>query len=111
MDEELSYPELPEGYVWKKRGEKHPMDPFGEDADIWYAATGEEKETVVAWVRQDPAEDTESGVPEIWARNRNSDRMDHGKPTPVSSYQEGINLIHAQLMLGLIGVGKCLEEE
>lgn len=100
--EELSYPELPEGYVWKKY--ETSEGKFVGDVDIWITDAEEANRGLVAWVGK-------RGSQQLFAKNRNTATNEHGKPTPVSSYQEGINLIHAQLMLGLIGVGKCLEEE
>lgn len=103
--EELIYPELPDGYVWKKRGEGKgdDMADAENDIDICVENATTYGDELVAWVTE------EAGS--IVARNRSTTTGKHGKVTPVSSYQEGINLIHAQLMLGLIGVGKRLEEE
>lgn len=103
--EELNYPELPAGYKWKKKGEDKGNDIHDAENDIDICAENATTygDELVAWVTD------ETGV--VQARNRSTTTGKHGKATPVSSFQEGINLIHAQLMLGLIGVGKRLEEE
>lgn len=107
--EELNYPELPEGYVWKKRGELGIDSPPNDISDAEIRVVGEDSmsRSLVAWVSADK---TRTGDV-IRARNRETvPRGLHGAITNVASYQEGINLIHAQLMLGLIGKGKCLQE-
>jgi hypothetical protein len=109
MEEELIYPELPEGYVWKKRGEvkRTSFSPDVEDVEIHVENALNLSAALVAWVSTDSTKNGDV----IRARNRETiPRGDHGKVTEVSSYQEGINLIHAQLCLGLIGKGKCLQE-
>lgn len=107
MDEELIYPELPEGYVWKKKGEckgeDETQETATEDVDVWAEDADWLDKGLVAWV-------SASKAPDLFVRNRSTESGKHGTPITVSSYQEGINLIHAQLCLGLIGKGKCLQE-
>ncbi len=97
----LIFPELPEGYVW--RTYSISTSRFSGDVDLWLADADEAYRGLVAWVSC-------RGFPVLAVKNRNTETNQHGNPVAVSSYQEGINLIHAQLMLGLIGKGKCLQE-